>query len=242
MHDLVFKNVSKTFSPPSWPIGFTKKNLLKKKVINNLSLSAAKNVIIGVAGKNGSGKTTFLKLICGILIPDEGEIKIYGKSPLSPEAKLKTGYLLSERGMYWRLTARENLNFFSKIYGTGIHEEKHHIHKLLKLLNVEPATYDKRMDLLSSGEKKKFAIIKMLMTNPSIILLDEPDKNLDAETLKNFNALLKKEKSAGKTIFYVSHNLRMLKEISDEIILLESGRAAAHFKNKREFPFLEIER
>lgn len=240
MNDLTFQGVSKSFPIAGSILEIIKPNRTKrKKALKNISFPALKTAIIGIMGENGCGKTTLLKLIAGLLIPDAGKISISGKNPLDPQIKKIVGYTTDERSFYWRLTARQNMDFFSSLYKIGKDEILEKSAILFEYLNIKQETYDKRFDCLSSGERKKFILMKTLLHNPQIILLDEPDKNLDSNSLFKFNSFLKTEKSKGKTILYVSHNPNMLKEISDEIILLSNGNIKKHFKNKSEFAFQE---
>lgn len=238
MVNLSLHGVSKSFSARKSVLDFlTGKKATAKKALDCVSFSAIENAVIGIAGENGSGKTTLLRLIAGLLIPDEGRIFVFGKSPTNPEIKRLVGYASGERAFYWRLTARQNLEFFSRLHGMERGKFGERLSFLSGTLNAKSETLNKRFDALSGGEKKKFSLIKALLRDPRIILLDEPDKNLDSKTLSCLNAFLKEEKNRGKLVFYVSHNPALLKQISDEIITLSNGKIGV--KNKREFPFLE---
>lgn len=232
MEKISFKSVSKIF-----PANLNLTDLLNlnfktggdTKALDDISFDIHKSSLIGVLGKNGAGKTTLLRLLSGLLIPDSGKISIFGLNPLKNNLEIKktTGILLNqERSFYWRLTAKENINFFASMHGLDKRTVQKRISRLFDVLGIDKTIYEKRFDSLSSGMMKKFGIIRTLIHNPDIILLDEPTKNLDYESSLNFNAFARNYlvKEQGKIIFYVSHELREIEAISDKIMILNKGK------------------
>ncbi|MEA3307437.1 MAG: ABC transporter ATP-binding protein [Elusimicrobiota bacterium] len=232
MKKICFKSVNKIFTPNLEFKDLLSLNIQKPsyvKALDNISFDITEGSLIGVLGENGAGKTTLLKLLSGLLTPDSGEISIFEKNPLenSLEIKNRTGLLLNQdRSFYWRLTAKENINFFANMYGLDKKTVQKRLERLFEILGINETIYKKRFDSLSSGMMKKFSIIRALLHNPDIVLLDEPTKNLDYESSKKFNAFARDYlvKKQGRIIFYVSHDISELEAISDKIMILKKGK------------------
>lgn len=232
MKKISFKSVSKTFTANldfRDLISLNFNHQSQVKALDNISFDAHENSLIGILGENGAGKTTLLRLLSGLLTPDKGKISILGLDPRhnSLEIKKRTGLLLNqERSFYWRLTAKENINFFASLYEIDKKTIQERLERLFNVLGIDKTTYEKRFDSLSSGMMKKFSIIRALLHNPDIVMLDEPTKNLDYESSKKFNAFVRDYlvKEQGKTVFYVSHDMNEIETISDKIMFLHKGK------------------
>ncbi len=199
------------------------------KALDNISFDINESSLIGILGENGAGKTTLLRLLSGLLPPDSGAISVLGLDPSKDnlEIKKRTGLLLNqERSFYWRLTAKENIEFFATMYGLNKKTVKARLSRLFNVLGIDKTIYEKRFDNLSSGMMKKFSIIRALIHNPDIVLMDEPTKNLDYESSKRFNAFVRDYlvKEQGKIVFYVSHDMSEIEAISDKIMILHNGK------------------
>jgi len=182
------KNISKSFS--------------NKNILENVNVSFYEKEIIGIIGLNGAGKTTFLKMLCGIIYPDNGSILINGLNiQLQRTDVMKNlGALLNgSRNLYWRLSAWKNFVYFSGlkgVFGNILLERGKNIFKIFNLWEVK----DQKVETLSNGMKQKLSIACILAHNPNVILLDEPMLGLDAssqESLENFliNACQKENKT-----------------------------------------------
>ncbi|MCK4935953.1 MAG: ABC transporter ATP-binding protein [Elusimicrobiales bacterium] len=229
MKKISFKSVNKIFTANldfRDLISLSLKKTSATKALDNISFDIHESSLIGILGENGAGKTTLLKLLSGLLIPDSGEISLLGLKDNS-EIKKRTGLLLNQdRSFYWRLTAEENINFFASMYGLDKKTTRERTERLFEVLNIDKTIYKKRFDTLSSGMMKKFSIIRALLHNPDIALLDEPTKNLDYASSLRFNAFVRNYlvKEQGKIVFYVSHDMREIEEISDKIMILRNGK------------------
>lgn len=205
-------------------------NSLKKYFRDNLVLDiekfeANKGELIAIIGKNGSGKSTFIKLLSGILVPSEGEIKISNKVNDDRFFRENSKFVLeSGKGYYDYLTARENIRYFLSLnkinYKSKIKE--------LELYSKQLEFYkhlDKKVSELSQGNRQKLSIIVALLTDTNIIYLDEPTNGLD---IVSNNLLIKfiynLHIQKGKTIFITSHDVSFLKNIDMRIILIKDGK------------------
>jgi len=159
-------------------------NLVKKygkfTAVDNISFSVEEGSICAILGPNGSGKTTTIKSICNLLIPDDGKIKLFGKDNKKSIDKISAMFE-GTRNLYWRLTPRENLRYFAGIRGLGGKNIEKLIDELLERFNLT----DKRnvmVNNLSRGMQQKVAIAMTLVCNTDVVLLDEPTLGLDVES------------------------------------------------------------
>lgn len=232
---LKIKNLTKIYHTAS------KENVI---ALSDINLSLDKNGLVFIVGQSGSGKTTFLNLIGGLDLADQGEISVEG-SVLGKDISLEkyrqnyVGFVFQEYNLLENLTVYENIAIAVSACPKKELEEK--IVKVLR--EVDLAGYEKRrINELSGGQKQRVAIARALAKNTSILLCDEPTGNLDSRTSKEIFDLLKKI-SVGKTVIVVSHNEELAGEYADRLIRisdgkitsdrqLSSGKTADHFNNK----------
>lgn len=206
---------------------FRKSKKNTKNVISNLNLEIPKGKIIGLLGINGAGKTTTIKMLSTLLSPTTGEILIDGNNILDDLDSYKQKINLisgGEKNLFWRLTGRENLEYFSSLYGIKSSESDLIIDKVLKLVGLSEAA-DVVVEKYSKGMKQRLQIAKGLINNPDYIFLDEPTLGLDvliAKELRNYIKKLSHEENKG--ILLTSHYLHEVEELCDYIYILESGR------------------
>lgn len=200
-------------------------------ILKDVCLTLEEGELYCLIGPNGAGKTTLLKILCGLILPDGGTLRIKGK-PISPDHPLlrATFGLVTgeERSFYWRLTGRQNLEFFSAFYPISRREAKRRIEEVSTLFHMEEYL-DKYFFTYSTGMKQCLGLCRCLLGNPKILFLDEPTRSLDpqaAESLRQFirETLLKKER---KTILYTTHHLEEAEQFSDRIGILSGGRVVA---------------
>jgi ABC-2 type transport system ATP-binding protein len=230
---LKVENITKDFFPP-----FTLKQLLlpvrkpapRTRALDNVSFILKAGSILAVLGPNGAGKTTLLKIIATLLLPENGTVtlnnSILGKD--DEEIKACVGLIAScERSFYWRLTGQQNLEFFAAMYGMNGKSAKTRIKNLLELFRIDYA--NKRFDSYSTGMQQKIGLVRALLHDPQLFLLDEPTKSLDytaAVDLKNFvkEHLAKKQK---KTIIYTTHQIEDATDFADLFMILFNGKVKA---------------
>ena len=193
-------------------------------VIDNFSFDIDYGESVGIFGKNGSGKSTILKICCGLLQPDSGSISVMGKSFSSSEESLqiksRMGVMLHDDMIYPQLTIKENLVFYSKIL--GIKNTTENIQKISSLLDI-----DEYMNVpvikLSNGNKRRASLGKSLLNNPEILIADEPESNLDDKGKEIVSKVFKHRRENGLTNFFSTHSKDFLKECSSKTIKLNGA-------------------
>ena len=200
------------------------------RAVVDLSLSIPRGQILGFLGPNGAGKTTTIKMMCGVVIPDTGRVTLRGHDVQRDRggAMRQFGAVLEgARTVYWRLSAMENLMYFGRLKGVRDKYLKPRAERLLKELDLWERRNDDVREF-SRGMQQKVAISAALMSDPPIILLDEPTLGLDvesAQTVREWVSRLAKEEN--KTVLLTTHQLAMAQELCDRIAIINEGRLIA---------------
>ncbi len=199
-----------------------------KIVLKDIHFSVYPGEIIGYIGTNGAGKTTTVKMILGIIPKTKGTIELFGQDITHDDAEYKRriGYVPENAELYDTLSIREYYQFLGGLYGMSEQVINDRGLGMLKVLNMEES-YDQRLSSFSKGMRQKVLIVASLLHNPDILFWDEPLSGLDANSVQIIKALLKELKKAGKTIFYSSHIMDTVQQVSDRIIILNDGIVAA---------------
>ncbi len=209
-----------------------KKSYRSRGVVNdvlkgiNLDIEAGK--IIGYIGPNGAGKSTTVKILCGILEDYSGDIKIFDL-PLEnklTEIKRRIGYIPENDAIYDTLSPWEFLGFIASLYNIDVAIADEKIKSFLDFFEIEDVAH-KRMSTFSKGMKQKVKIISGLLHNPDIIFMDEPLSGLDANSVILVKELVNSLVSNGKTVFYCSHLMDVVENMSDEIVMIDNGSIIA---------------
>jgi ABC-2 type transport system ATP-binding protein len=207
------------------------KNLTKifkgKTVLDNVSLEVKEGEIFGYLGPNGAGKTTTVRLILGVLKPTSGEALVWGQRlGEHPELRKDIGVVLESDGLYERLSARENLDYFARLYGVADRNNK--IESLLKFVGL----YERRNDRLgnySKGMRRKLALARAIVSSPKVLFLDEPASGLDPEAQHLVRDLiLQLSREQGMVIFMNSHDLDEVERICTRIAIIQNGEVKAY--------------
>jgi ABC-2 type transport system ATP-binding protein len=189
-----------------------------------------KNEVVGLLGPNGAGKTTIIKSICTILLPTSGEIWVDGVDALkNPRAALEkvTAVLEGNRNVYWRLTVRDNLEFFAGLQGQSLRSVRAYIDELIELFNLTEKV-NEQARALSRGMQQKLAVACALVKRTPILLLDEPTLGLDVETSYELRWILKRMAEQGeRTILLSSHDMNVVQDICERVIIINHGRIVA---------------
>ena len=197
------------------------------EALRGVDLAVGQGEILSLLGPNGAGKTTLLKILCCLVLPDRGRAIVGGHDTTHENAvKRVLGLVHSdERSFYWRLSARENLRFFARLYDVPPRATEGRIDELLRRVDLGDAA-DRPFSGYSSGMKQRVAIARALLHDPPILLLDEPTRSLDpvaAMALRRF-VLDELSRRDGKTILLATHDLREAETLSDRVAILVRGR------------------
>lgn len=207
-----------------------KEFIKNKKVIDDISLTVKKGELFCLVGTNGAGKTTLIKLLCNLISPTSGSIFINGYDVVRDSEKAKTSIGLvtgEERSFYWRLTGRENMQFFATLYNLSQSSAGKRMEELFRLLHIKEP--DRKFQEYPSGIKQRLSVARALLGDPAILFIDELTKNLDhscAKELREFikEVLVRKQK---KTVFFTTHQLFEVEEMASRIAFMLSGKIAA---------------
>lgn len=199
-----------------------------QKVLDNVSLSIKKGKTVSLIGPSGCGKSTFLRIIMGLIEADSGEVLI-DDEPMTDKNVLsvrrKMGYVIQSGGLFPHLTARENLTLVTNYLGWKTEKEDQRIYELSKLTNIEESMLDRRPDNLSGGQAQRISLIRALMLDPPILLMDEPLGSIDPlvryELQNDLRSIFRELK---KSVLLVTHDLGEAAFLGDEIALMHSGQ------------------
>lgn len=202
------------------------------KAVDDTSFIVEKGSICGILGPNGSGKTTTIKSICNLVIPDSGEIKIFGNSNKRSLNRI-SALFEGTRNLYWKLTPRENLRYFCGIRGIGGKNIEKEINFLLDRFNLTDKK-DITVNNLSRGMQQKVAIAMTLIVNTDIILLDEPTLGLDVQSHVDIKNILEEISSElNKTILLSTHDMNLVQSICRDVVVINKGKLVANEKVKK---------
>lgn len=192
--------------------------------VDHLDLTVGDGEIMGIIGHNGTGKSTTLKMILGLISPTSGVIKVMGRDMAKESTAVKQliGYLPEESPLYENMTATEYLMFFAEIYKLPRRTAMERIDDLLSSLKLPER--DRLTGELSKGMKRKVTIARTLLHDPSLLILDEPNSGLDPLTSFFIINYLKRLRDQGKTILLSAHNLFHVEYICDRVAILRDGR------------------
>lgn len=196
------------------------------RALQGVSFSVNSDEILGVAGPNGAGKTTLLRLLANLLEADSGYIKLCGqKLNGKSNIRAKIGYVSNdERNFFWRLTGVQNLQFFARLYGINKKEAHKRIEKLLTMFSIEKKANQLFRDY-STGIRKKFALVRALVHEPMILLLDEATNSLDFNSAQNVKSLVREYVSNRQVrcAIWSTHRFEEIGEICDRVLVLNKG-------------------
>jgi len=197
--------------------------------VDGISLSIKEGEIFGLLGPNGAGKTTTIKMLCTLLEPTSGTTKINGYD-ITHQANLVRqslgAVLTGERSIYWKLTGRENLEYFAALYHIPRAIAKRRIQELLDWFSLSNRA-DEYVERYSSGMKQRIAIAKALLANPPVLLLDEPTIGLDPQSARNLRDLILQIKREGRTILLTTHYMEEADQLCDRIGIIDLGKIIA---------------
>jgi ABC-2 type transport system ATP-binding protein len=194
----------------------------KVRAVNALSLDVRRGEVFGLLGPNGSGKTTTLKLLLGLLFPTEGEIRVLGQPAANVSKNERIGYLPEESYLYRFLNAEETLDFYGRLFDMPASVRKERTEKLLDLVKISHAR-KRQLKEYSKGMTRRIGLAQALINDPDLVLLDEPTSGLDPLGNRDMKDLILDLKKQGKTVLMCSHLLADVQDVCDRIAILYGG-------------------
>ncbi len=192
--------------------------------LQNLNLTVNRGEIYGLLGPNGSGKTTTIKLLLGLINPTSGTAEVLGKSAGDQISRRSIGYLSEETYLYRFLNARQTLDFYARLFNMNHAERRQATEYYLNFVGLDPAVWKRRIGTYSKGQARRVGLAQALLNNPDLVILDEPTSGLDPLGTLEMKNLIKELKNAGKTVLLSSHNLADVEDVCDRVCILYRGK------------------
>lgn len=204
------------------------KSFGKVKAVKGISFTVRDGEITGLLGPNGAGKTTTLRMLYSLLPPDEGKILIDGLDPTTDAMAIKRtlGVVPDSRGLYTRMTARENIAYYGKLHALSKNDIDQRIAELVETLDMDDFI-DRRCEGFSQGQRVKVAIARAMVHKPQTVLLDEPSNGLDVMSTRALRRYVLDLKEAGHSIVLSTHIMQEVAALCDRIIIIAEGLIAA---------------
>lgn len=209
-----------------------RKSYRKKVVIRDVALRVEEKEIVGLLGPNGAGKTTTFSMVMGLIRPDHGQIEFQGKDitslPVAKRARLGIGYLAQEPSVFRKLNVRDNvLAVLEWVPGLNAKDRMARMRSILAELRLDSLA-DQRADLLSGGERRRLEIARILVTEPKLVLLDEPFAGVDPIAVEEIQELVCSLRDRGISILITDHNVRETLSITDRSYIIAEGSILKH--------------
>jgi ABC-2 type transport system ATP-binding protein len=194
----------------------------KKRALNALNLQILRGEIFGLLGPNGSGKTTTIKLLLGLLFPTDGEAYVFGQPAAEVRKNERIGYLPEESYLYRFLSAEETLDFYGRLFNLAPAERRKRAQQLIDIVGLA-ADKKRKLKEYSKGMRQRIGLAQALINDPELVILDEPTSGLDPLGTRWMKDLIIDLRNRGKTIIMCSHRLEDVQDICDRIAILNEG-------------------
>ena len=205
-----------------------RKRFGKVVAVNDVSFTAPDGQVTGLLGPNGAGKTTTLRMLYGLMTPDQGRVFVDGidvaAAPLAAQARL--GVLPDGHGLYPRLTAREHIEYFGRLQNLDEAVLARRTEELIASLDMRGIT-DRRAQGFSHGERVKVAVARTLVHDPQNVLLDEPTNGLDVMSTRAVRDIIRRLRSEGRCVVFSSHIMQEVAALCDRIVIIAQGLVVA---------------
>ena len=198
--------------------------------VDHVSFEVEEGEIFGVLGPSGSGKSTLIRLIATLLLPDKGDIQVFGydavKQPV--EVQKMINRISVQAGFFKKISPMENLLFSARLYGMDVRETRTRVEEILLRLGLEKRAIYKPMDEISRGMQQRAAIARTLLSRPRLLLMDEPTAGLDPHSKREVQAVIRElNHDSGTTILLTTHDMLEAENLCDRIVIIDSGKIVA---------------
>jgi len=196
--------------------------------LDSVNLKVREGEVLGLLGPNGAGKSTLIKILCTLILPSEGNAYVNGYDVVKEGQKARSsiGFVTTdERSFYWRLSGRENLQFFATLHNLPQAQVKARVEELLDVVNLKHRADEPFLNY-SAGMKQRMAIARGLLNDPKVLFMDEPTRSLDPGAAKSLRDFIKEHivGERGKTVFISTHQLDEAEQLCDQVAILDEGR------------------
>lgn len=198
------------------------KSYAGRRVVDRVTFSERRGRILGLVGPNGAGKTTLIRIVMGIVEPEEGSVRVLGARSAAI-SRQRVGYLPEERGLYQRQTVQHVLRYLAKLKGVGRRRSDRRMGVWLERLGV-PEVLTQRVRELSKGMQQKVQFVATVLHDPDLLLLDEPFGGLDPVSRQQLRSILQELAANGKTILLSSHEMAEVELLCPEVVMIHLGR------------------
>ncbi|MBI3183653.1 MAG: ABC transporter ATP-binding protein [Myxococcales bacterium] len=230
MPEVEIRNLKKSYPPPfswRWLVG---KREAPREALAGVSFDIAPGEVVALIGPNGAGKSTLLRILTGLLLPSSGSARVAGLDVVEdrPRSRAVVGAALSEdRGLSSRLTVRQNLAFYAALFGLSQREAASRTAELAERLEAK-ALLERRVRTLSTGEKARVILVRALLHQPRVLLLDELTRSLDPGAAVRLRRQVAQEVAgSGAAVLFASHDLSEVEAIASRVVLLDRGHVVA---------------
>ena len=198
-----------------------------RTVVDGVSVSIDQRSIVGLLGRNGAGKTTSFRMIMGMITPEAGQVVFEGRDitrmPMYKRARLGIGYLSQEPSIFQRLSVRDNLLAILETMSMSRAERRDRAERLIERFSLEEVAHSHGR-FLSGGERRKLEIARAMVTEPSLILLDEPFSGVDPIAVEELQEEIRRLVASGVSVLITDHNVRRTLEVVDKAYIMDHGR------------------
>jgi ABC-2 type transport system ATP-binding protein len=192
--------------------------------LTDLNLRVDQGQIFGLLGPNGSGKTTTIKLLLGLINPTSGDALVMGQPAGDQETRRRIGYLPEESYLYRFLNARQTLDFYARLFNMNRAQRRRAVDYYLDFVGLDPSVRGRRIGTYSKGQTRRVALAQALLNNPDLIIMDEPTSGLDPVGMLEIKNMIMRLREAGKTVVLSSHQLADVEDVCDRLVILYRGR------------------
>jgi ABC-2 type transport system ATP-binding protein len=227
LNSVEVQSLSKTFETKEGPL--LRKVPKKVVAVDGISFSVPKGEIFGLLGPNGAGKTTTIKMLCTLITPTSGDAFVNGYSVARDQQKVRENLgvmLTGERTLYWKLTGRENLEYFAALYHLDPLEAKKSIDKLLDLVGLKQHEHT-FVENYSTGMRVRLSFAKAILNDAPVLLFDEPTASLDPQSSRLIRDTIRGLKKEGHAIILTTHNMEEADVLSDRVAIIDRGSIVA---------------